>query len=381
MWITLIFFGTAALFLTMTLFTLWHLQWMRRLPAIDTLRQLSPRRRCSVVIAARDEKRRIEQTIRSLLAQSGVELEIIVVDDRSTDSTGEILQRLASEDARVQVKRVEALPAGWLGKCHACHIGASAATSEWILFTDADCWLKSDVTDRALRVAEREQADHITLASGIAVKTRGLVASHLVFLLGNANWFSETNRDTKKKFLGFGAFNLVRTQAYREAGGYEALRLTVVDDMKLGLLLQRAGKRTRGFLGGDDVEAHWGDSAFSIIKILEKNYFAALEYRTSLVVVGASAMIFFSVVVTLGLFSGTPAGFAAALSPLSLIIPGVLISKRQRWCQAGALLIPLMFPIYFYAMLNSTVRALRHGGIRWRETFYSLEELRAGNVK
>ncbi len=378
---TILYSGTAAAFFAMTVVTLWHLRWVPRLPSSDQLPPANGKVRCSVVIAARDEEARVEQTIRCLLQQLGVDLEIILVDDRSKDQTAAILGRLSDEDPRIQIKRVANLPEGWLGKCHACHLGAGAATGEWILFTDADCWLKPDVIARACRLAEREHVDHITLASGISVKTRGLVASHLLFLTGTANWFSEVNRDTGKRFLGFGAFNLVRTAAYRQCGGYEALRLTVLDDMKLGLLLRRAGKRTRGFIGGDDVEAYWGRNAFSIVKIMEKNYFAALEYRTSLVLLGTVVALSTSAVIILGLLSGTPVGIAAALSPLSLIVPGMVLARRLRWRLGGALLIPLMFPIFFYALINSAAKASCRGGIRWRETFYPLAQLRAGNVR
>jgi cellulose synthase/poly-beta-1,6-N-acetylglucosamine synthase-like glycosyltransferase len=150
MWVTLIFSGTAGLFFIWTISALWHLRCVRRLPSLEPSHAAdrpvsSLPVRCSVVIAARDEEARIEQTIRHLLAQRGVEAEIIVVDDRSTDRTGEILQQLAMKDTRILAKRVDVLPDGWLGKCHACHIGASAATGDWILFTDADCWLKPDV--------------------------------------------------------------------------------------------------------------------------------------------------------------------------------------------------------------------------------------------
>ena len=117
---TIIFGGTAALFPAMTLAVLWHLRWVRRLPALETFTTAAPstvpgegRVRCSVVIAARDEEARIEETIRHLLAQRGVEAEFIVVDDRSTDRTGAILRRLAKEDARLRVQRVEVLPEGW----------------------------------------------------------------------------------------------------------------------------------------------------------------------------------------------------------------------------------------------------------------------------
>jgi len=115
-----------------------------------------------VVIAARDEETRIEGTVRRLMAQREVEAEFFIVDDRSADRTGEILRQLSNEDARVKLKRVEVLPDGWLGKCHACHLGASAATGDWILFTDADCWLKPDVIARAVQLAERDGAVGVT---------------------------------------------------------------------------------------------------------------------------------------------------------------------------------------------------------------------------
>ena len=388
MWATLIFSGTAALFLAMTFAALWHLRWVRRLPSLETL--VAPhglaltaegRPRCSVVIAARDEETRIEPTIRHLLAQRHVETELIIVDDRSTDRTAAILQRLAQEDARVRVKRVEVLPEGWLGKCHACHLGATAATGDWILFTDADCWLKPDVIARAIWLAERDGADHVTLAPGTVVESLGTRAWHLLFLTSLLNWFSGVNRDRPKSYLGIGAFNLVRAAAYRECGGYQALRLTVVDDVKLGLLLRRAGKRTRAFLGVDDVVCHWGTTVGSMVKIMEKNYFAVIDYRVWLVLAGGASVILVLSIIVLGLITRTAAGLAAALSPLSLILPAAILARRLGWAWPCAIFTPFMFPVFWYALLNSTFVTLRQGGIRWRETFYPLEILRAGNVR
>jgi glycosyltransferase involved in cell wall biosynthesis len=383
MWSTLIFAGTAGLFLVWMLSALWHLRWVRRLPAMESMNAATLRNlmKCSVVIAARDEEARIEQTMRHLLAQRGVELELIVVDDRSTDRTSEILRRLANEDTRIQVKRVDVLPEGWLGKCHACDVGASVAGAEWILFTDADCWLKPDVLARALCVAERDGVDHITMASGLAGGSIGLKAAHLMFLISLANWFSGVNRDRPKSYMGIGAFNLVRADAYRQCGGYKALRLTVVDDMKLGLLLRRAGKRTRAFLGGDDAECYWRTTAWGTVKIMEKNYFAALDYRVGLVVTGSVFVILVFAILFSGLISGTAAGLAAALSPLVLILPGGILARRLGWSWSSAIFIPFMFPLFLHAVLNSTFVTLRQGGIRWRETFYPLESLRAGGVR
>jgi glycosyltransferase involved in cell wall biosynthesis len=390
MWLTLIFSGTAALFLAMALAALWNLRWVHRLPTLESIAAAGQplpasateaRARCSVVIAARNEEARIEGTLRHLLAQRGVEAEFIVVDDRSTDRTSEILRRLAKEDARVRVKRVDMLPAGWLGKCHACHAGAGAATGDWILFTDADCWLKPDVIARAVRVAEREGADHVTMSPGTVVESLGARAWHLLVLTSLLNWFSGVNRDRPKAYLGIGAFNLVRATAYRQCGGYEALRLTVVDDFKLGLLLRRAGKRTRAFLGVNDVECHWGTTVGSMVRIMEKNYFAALEFRLWLVLAGSLFVILVLAVIISGLIAGTVPGLIAGLSPLLLTLPGAILARRLGWAWYCAIGVPFMFPVFLYALLNSTLVTLRQGGIRWRDTFYPLETLRAGNVR
>ena len=389
MWATFIFSGTAALFFGMTIAALWHLRWVRRLPALAALPATgrpgsSPPEahvRCSVVVAARDEEARIEQTIRHLIAQRGVEAEFIVVDDRSTDRTGEILGRLAKADALVKVKRVDVLPDGWLGKCHACHVGASAATGDWILFTDADCWLQPDVIARALRVAERDGADHVTMSPGIAGENVGAQAWHLLFLTSLLNWFSGVNRDRPKAYLGIGAFNLVRAVAYRQCGGYEKLRLTILDDVKLGLLMRRAGMRTRAFLGVDDVECHWGTTVWSMVKIMEKNYFAATDFRLWLVLAGSLAVILILCALIAGLLTGTAAGLVAGLSPLSLILPAVILARRLGWSWPGAVCMPFMVPVFLYSILNSTYVTLRQGGIRWRDTFYALETLRAGMVR
>jgi cellulose synthase/poly-beta-1,6-N-acetylglucosamine synthase-like glycosyltransferase len=385
----IIFCGTTALFLCMTLAALWHLRWVRRLPALEALttakgpdRSSSPEIvRCLVVIAARDEEKRIEGTVRRLMAQRGVEAEFLIVDDRSTDRAGEIVRQLAKDDARVKLKRVELLPDGWLGKCHACHVGARAATGDWILFTDADCWLKPDVIARAVRLAERDGADHVVISPRLDLKSAAARAWILLFLTSISHWFSGVNRDRPKSHIGSGAFNLVRATAYRQCGGYEALRLTVLDDVKLGQLLVRAGKRTRAFLGAEDVECHWGTTVRSMVKLTEKNNFAALDYRLELALAMNAAGIFIFAIVILGLMAGTAAGLTAALSPLALILPAGIVARRVGWPRFCALFVPFMAPVFLYAIANSAWVTLRQGGIRWRDTFYPLETLRAGTVR
>jgi hypothetical protein len=192
---------------------------------------------------------------------------------------------------------------------------------------------------------------------------------------------SGVNRDRPGAYLGIGAFNLVRVSAYHACGGYEALRLTILDDVKLGLLLHRAGSRTRAFLGGPDVECHWGTTVPRMIGIMEKNYFAAVDFRLGPVVAGAILITLMFGTSIIGLWTRTVAGIAAGLAPWSLVLPAAVFARRLGWSPASAAMTPLMYPILFFAVVNSAVVTLRQGGVRWRDTFYSLDALRRGNVR
>ena len=131
----------------------------------------------------------------------------------------------------------------------------------------------------------------------------------------------------------------------------------MVDDVKLGLLLRRAGKRSRAFLGIDDVECHWGSTVASMVKLMEKNYFAILDYRLWLAVVGSLFTVLVLGILLAGLFSGTAAGLAAAFSPFLLTLPGSILARRIGWSGFDALFIPFMIPVFLYALLNSAFMA------------------------
>ena len=379
--------ANAAVWCLMNGAALWHLRWVQRLPALSSARSspvsadvnsLLPE--VTVVFAARDEEARIENTVLHLLRQEGTQLRVIVVDDRSKDRTAEILQRLSKSDARLEYLRVETLPEGWLGKCHACHLGAQAAKTDWILFTDADCWLRSDVIARAIAAGEREKVDHVTMTPGIAPERLSGQVWQLCFPVLVANWFADVNRDGRRFHMGVGAFNLVRRDAYQACGGHTALRLTVVDDVKLGLLMRRAGKRTRAFLGGPDVECHWGHTAWSIIPLMEKNAFAVIDYQVGLAVGAVVFLLSFWVLGATGFLWGGFWGWMSTLAMLTIILPSSVIARRLGWSRRLALLTPFLIPLMPCAIANSTFKTLWRGGVRWRDTFYPLALLRRHNV-
>jgi hypothetical protein len=117
-----------------------------------------------------------------------------------------------------------------------------------------------------------------------------------------------------------------------------------------------------------------------MVRIMEKNYFAVLDYRLSVVMAATVMVALLLSALLFGLFSGTALGLAAAVSPMLQTVPAAILARRVGWSWPCAIWLPLMFSVFIYAMLRSTFVTLRQGGIRWRETFYPIEVLRVGNV-
>ncbi|MGE5413295.1 MAG: glycosyltransferase [Syntrophomonadaceae bacterium] len=201
----------------------------------------------STVVPARNEERGIEAAVRSHLSQDYPDLEVIVVDDRSTDATGAILARLAAEDPRLRVVSGVDPPDGWLGKPHALYQGARAARGELLLFADADVRYAPDAVRQAVALLEAGRLDLLSLFPRLEM--RGFWENVLMAYLPVSYFFGPAfllNSDRQRRFaVGAGAGMLVRAPAYRAAGGHEALRDSVIDDLHLASRVRRAGGRCR----------------------------------------------------------------------------------------------------------------------------------------
>ena len=374
-------FGVVALFWAMlTLQLLYHVRNLRRL-SLDALIDSTDLPPVDVVFSARDEADRVEKTVRMQLDHGSPIRDVIAVDDRSTDGTSEILARLAAEHPRLKVVRVDELPDRWLGKSHGLHVGGREATAPWILFTDADVWMNRGVVGRALDLALKERVDHVCLFPSTAPKEkRSLLGDAFVLAFGVTliDLMSKVNRDDPRGFAGVGAFNLVRTDLYRSFGGHEQLRLEIADDAMLGVLVRRAGGRTRGFMAPEHLECDYANGPFSLIKRLEKNHFAILRFRIPIALAVVSIFAVGWITAIVGPFTGTPAGIAAGLALLSTVIPVGIFGFRWSMGGAASLFFPLVVPVLGISLLHSMVKILWQGGVRWRDTFYPLAMLREG---
>jgi glycosyltransferase involved in cell wall biosynthesis len=337
----------------------------------------------SIVIAARNEARGIEPALRSVLSQQGGGLETIVVDDRSDDGTGAILDRMAAENAGLRVVHVAELPAGWLGKNHALWLGAQAARGELLLFTDADVVMTPDTVARAAGYLVREGMDHVTVAPRVIMPGSLLqafgVAFGIFFSLFTRPWKARDPRS--KQHVGIGAFNLVRAEPYRRMGTHRAIAMRPDDDVKLGKLVKKNGFRSDFVIGAEHVSVEWYHSLAEVIHGLRKNGFAGVDYRLSLVLFATVSMLLFfigpfaAVFVTEG-WTRVLYGVAVGL----MLVMHAAAARAQRTPMWTALFFPLACVLFLVVVWNATIYALWNRGIEWRGTHYPLDELRANKV-
>jgi cellulose synthase/poly-beta-1,6-N-acetylglucosamine synthase-like glycosyltransferase len=336
----------------------------------------------SIILAARDEERSVNESVVSMLAQdySGM-LEVIGVNDRSTDRTAEILEELvAKHPDRLRVSNVDSLPEGWLGKTHALHTGAARATGEWLLFTDADVIFSTDSAEKAVRYAISSGLDHLTLPPEIVCRSvllRSFVAAFtLVFEMTQRPW--RVGDPQAQEHVGVGAFNLIRKDAYERSGTHRAIRMRPDDDMKLAKLLKRHGFRQGVAYGAGLISVEWHQTLPDAVQGLSKSMFSSLDYRIGATVAGVLMLLLTNVLPVFGLFARNLTGILCRLNFLSTFL---LYAYRARhfgnktpWWYA--VLHPFGICVFIYAMLRSASTTLAGGGIEWRETRYSLKELK-----
>lgn len=364
------------------LYTLIAIPWQaRRLTGFDDLPlPTNTLPALSVVIAARNEAEKIEAALRSLLQENYEALEIIVVNDRSTDATGEILDRLANEHAQLRVMHVTTLPKGWLGKNHALQKGLETARGEFVLFTDADVHFRTNTLRRAVGCMQSRELDHLATLPALlnaAPSMRLMLPAFSVFFLQITQPWKARDPDSARH-IGVGAFNLVRRSALLPIGGFEPIRLRPDDDLMLAKLLKSNGCRADFVLANEQISVEWYRTAGETIRGLEKNSFAHFNYAplaTTMMMLLTLYLVYMPVIGLL-LLPGL-AGWLSLAGLSAMLLFAAVVARMIRLSILWGLLFPVGSLLIVYATLRSMFITLRQGGIVWRDTFYSLQELRS----
>lgn len=337
----------------------------------------------SVILAARDEAAKIHAAVKSLLEQHYPRLEVIAVNDRSRDDTGERLRTLANHYPHLRLIEVTELPSGWLGKTHALWLASRISSGEWLLFTDADVHFEPGALRTAMAFAVTEGVDHLVVLPKMELRDFWEKAFFsyfaLLFLSRFRPW--RVREPRSKAFVGSGAFNLVRHSAYEALGTHEALKLDVIDDMKLGKLVKQHGWKQAAVGSHGLVRVRWQEGLKGMIWGLEKNAYAGADFRLSLVILAIFALPLVSVIPFLSpLF---PIGWwrLTALPALLMIaLPYYAFGRAHDVQWWHFLAHPVAALLFLYTFVRSAYVIERRGGVEWRGTFYSLDELRQNLV-
>jgi glycosyltransferase involved in cell wall biosynthesis len=361
---------------------------LRGLPRVPDLLRLpesrldlgpGPAPTLTVIVPACNEEANVAACLQSLVAQDYPRLEILAVNDRSTDQTGAILDALAAQHPdRLRVLHITDLPAGWLGKTHAMALAARSSTSDYLLFTDADVLFAPGALRRSVSYIEKSRGDHLVTYPTLIIK-RWDEAVVLGFIQVSSLWAARPWRISdpraRRDAIGVGAFNLVKRSAYQQVGGFDALRMEVVEDLALGRRLKAAGLGSRLVFGRGLVNIHWASGALGVAHVLTKNIFSALRFQIPLVLTSCLWLLVFCVAPFAALW------FAPVRLPALIILAAIVLEYRAMSRHSGiaiwnALLMPFGALLLVYALLRSMFLTLVQGGILWRGTFYPLSELR-----
>ncbi len=287
----------------------------------------------SVLVPARNEAGTIGDCLRSLLALDYPGLEIIVIDDRSTDHTANLVQAVAAQDSRVRLIQVKELPQGWTGKTHALHQGVSQATGDWLLFVDADTRQHPLNLRVVLGYAVREQADLVSLLPRLgsesfwerAVQPFAGIVLLILFRLPRVN----SDAHPRDAFAN-GQYILIRRSVYEAVGGHEAVRTHFVEDIQLGRRVKSAGHRLRVALAPELSATRMYTTLREILRGWARIFYAAVDHRpwrllglmTAIAVFSISAFVVTGVVVALALIGTDPVVWGT-LAGLNLLHHGL----------------------------------------------------------
>lgn len=340
----------------------------------------------SVIVPARNEGEAVLAGLVSLAMLDYPDYEVIAVDDRSTDNTGELMDSIAplrNPTYDLQVLHVRDLPSGWMGKQHAMWRAAQQAHGDWLLFTDADVIFRSDSVRRAIVYAEAKGADHLVLFPSHNLRGIGekifMAGFQILFALGHRAWkVADPDSDD---FMGLGPFNLIRRSAYEQIGTWEALKMEIIEDMKLGKLVKKHRLSQRCVFGPGLLPWKWGNGATGISRNLTKNMFSLLHFRWGKSIGALLLLLAINFIPPAGAIWAP--GWAKAPYIFSLACIAAIHWGMGRRTQAPGwtfFFYPIGTLLIVFTMLRSMAHAFVNKGVVWRGTRYSLDELRKGWV-
>jgi len=361
------------------IFNYRHLRLLTKIPILNDEKFKWPK--VSIISPVCNEAEHIEQAAFSMFKTSYPNVEFIFINDRSTDGTKEILDKLAHSEPRMKLIHNKALPTEWLGKVNALNIGLKKASGEWILFTDADVNYQTDALKKAVYYALNQRLDFLTVLNEIICPsqvTKSLLSYFIHQFLIYEN-IPEIRSSNPNHAVGQGAFILFKKSAYEKTQGLEWLKQEVIEDMAFAFMMKRSGSKIDILSGVDEVQIKWYLSVKEVIKGFEKNVFASFQYSlfyTSIYCI--FSFIFFLAYAVAPFIINQISFYLLMWGSITLYLCTTIVVLRKQVCLPFySFFIFLLAPLfYIFVILRSAMITQKNKGIYWRGTFYPLDKLK-----
>ena len=366
------------LFVLLVLF-LNLLQNIQRLKAQRRLRLKEPLALISVLIPARNEERNIKNCISSLLRQNYPNLEIIVLDDNSSDQTFKIAKAYCYTSQKLKVIKGKKLPPGWNGKNWACHQLSQAAKGDWFLFTDADTTHKPNSISTAIAAARKNKSVFVTLIPGFINKTWSeklvLPIIHFAFLVLVPFKLINYSQDCRLAFA-IGPFMLIKKDFFSSFGGYEAIKKEIVDDFALAKTVKKSKGKITILDGTKFMKVRFYTNFRELWYGLSKNTYPAIGSSPHYLAVLLLGCYFLFIYPYLSLWWALESHQNLTLPLLqvfALSTMKVILALRFKTNLLFSLLHPFSVIITLLILLNSFRLSLFKKKVAWKERFYPIE--------
>lgn len=351
----------------------------------------------SVILPARNEQKYIEKCLDSLLKQDYSNYEIVVINDSSSDRTGEIIQKYSTKNSKIIFINAEAKPEGWTGKNWACYQGYIKSTGQLFLFTDADTTHSSSTISLAVNNLLAKELDALTAIPKILANDFWTKITLPILWTLSISRYSALKANDPKTNVGyfFGSFFIITKKTYEAVGTHKAVKEEIVEDGALGRKVKEQGFKLRVVHGEDHIQAVWARNSSTLwhgLRRLMVPLYKREKIKASLMVVATFLLLIYSLIVlpfsfimaldekdvtlTINNYSlDLILLFLTIMSILLLIITNVLQLKYTIFQNSlYSLSFPLAGSFVFIAFLSSIINSGKKDVINWRGRRYSIKE-------
>jgi chlorobactene glucosyltransferase len=342
----------------------------------------------SVLIPARNEAENISRSLTSFMKQDYPNMEILVLDDNSSDNTGLIVKRLAKKDSRIKLFKGKPLKEGWLGKCYACQQLSEYAKGDYFIFTDADTLHFNKTVSNALATLLKNKLDALSAFPNqimVTIHERMTVNFINFAILSFLPLILVKKAKTPFFCVAIGQFFLFKREVFEKIGGFEHVKTEIIEDVYLAKEVKKFGYKYMVFDGNGNISCRMYKNLKEVVRGFSRFIYAAFDFN---IVMEAIAIFFVSILflvpfllLPIGIFIFRWSGSLITLNIiqiLAVLTIKIMLALKFKYRILDSLLTPLSIVYMVFLAGNSYLQTKVGRGINWKGRTYNMENEEKG---